>query len=143
MARKTKPLTDTEIKAAKPKDADYPLYDGDGLPLLIKASGRKLWQFRYYRPLTKQRTKQNLGAYPAVSLSDARKFRAESRTLLAKDINPQEHQKERVRNSQEAKINTFSLVAGRWWNVKKTSVTEDYADDFCRLLERDIFLSNR
>lgn len=31
MARKTKPLTDTEIKAAKPKDADYQLYDGDGL----------------------------------------------------------------------------------------------------------------
>ena len=26
MARKTKPLTDTEIKAAKPKDADYQLY---------------------------------------------------------------------------------------------------------------------
>ena len=28
MARKTKPLTDTEIKAAKPKDADYQQYDG-------------------------------------------------------------------------------------------------------------------
>lgn len=51
MARKTKPLTDTEIKAAKPKDADYQLYDGDGLTLLIKSSGSKLWQFRYYRPL--------------------------------------------------------------------------------------------
>ncbi|VTN90966.1 integrase [Klebsiella pneumoniae] len=50
MARKTKPLTDTEIKAAKPKDADYQLYDGDGLTLLIKSSGSKLWQFRYYRP---------------------------------------------------------------------------------------------
>lgn len=74
MARKTKPLTDTEIKAAKPKDADYQLYDGDGLTLLIKPSGRKLWQFRYYRPLTKQRTKQSFGAYPAVSLSDTRKF---------------------------------------------------------------------
>ena len=49
MARKTKPLTDTEIKAAKPKDADYQLYDGDGLTLLIKSSGSKLWQFRYYR----------------------------------------------------------------------------------------------
>jgi hypothetical protein len=66
MARKTKPLTDTEIKAAKPKDADYQLYDGDGLTLLIKSSGSKLWQFRYYRPLTKQRTKQSFGAYPAV-----------------------------------------------------------------------------
>lgn len=38
MARKTKPLTDTEIKAAKPKDADYQLYDGDGLTLLIKSN---------------------------------------------------------------------------------------------------------
>lgn len=38
MARQTKPLTDTEIKAAKPKDADYQLYDGDGLTLLIKYS---------------------------------------------------------------------------------------------------------
>lgn len=66
MARKP-PLTDTEIKAAKPKDADYQLYDGDGLTLLIKSSGSKLWQFRYYRPLTKQRTKQSFGAYPAVS----------------------------------------------------------------------------
>jgi integrase len=124
MARKTKPLTDTEIKAAKPKDADYQLYDGDGLTLLIKSSGSKLWQFRYYRPLTKQRTKQSFGAYPAISLSDARKLRAESRVLLAKDIDPQEHQKEQVRNSQEAKTNTFLLVAQRWWNVKKASVTE-------------------
>lgn len=63
MARRTKPLTDTEIKAAKPKDTDYQLYDGDGLKLLIKSSGSKLWQFRYHRPLTKQRTKQSFGAY--------------------------------------------------------------------------------
>lgn len=139
MARKTKPLTDTEIKAAKPKDADYQLYDGDGLTLLIKSSGSKLWQFRYYRPLTKQRTKQSFGAYPAVSLSDARKLRAESRVLLAKDIDPQEHQKEQSRSTQEAKTNTFMLIAERWWNLKKTSVTEDYAHDIWRSLERDVF----
>lgn len=48
MARKTNSLTDTEIKVAKPKDADYQLYDGNGLTLLIKCSGSKLWQFRYY-----------------------------------------------------------------------------------------------
>lgn len=139
MARQTKPLTDTEIKAAKPKDTDYQLYDGDGLTLLIKSSGSKLWQFRYHRPLTKQRTKQSFGAYPAVSLSDARKLRAESRALLAKEIDPQEHQKELARSSLEAKTNTFQLVAERWWNVKKASVTEDYAEDIWRSLERDIF----
>ncbi|HDT4634419.1 integrase [Klebsiella pneumoniae] len=139
MARRTKPLTDTEIKAAKPKDTDYQLYDGDGLTLLIKSSGSKLWQFRYHRPLTKQRTKQSFGAYPAVSLSDARQLRAESRALLAKEIDPQEHQKELARSSLEAKTNTFKLVAERWWNIKKASVTEDYAEDIWRSLERDIF----
>lgn len=96
MARQTKPLTDTEIKAPKPKDADYLLYDGDGLALLIKSSGSKLWQFRYYRPFTKQRTKQIFGAYLAVTLSDARKLRSESRILLAKQIDPLEHQKEQL-----------------------------------------------
>lgn len=139
MARKTKPLTDTEIKAAKSKDTDYLLYDGDGLTLLVKHSGSKLWQFRYYRPFTKQRTKQSFGSYPSVTLSDARRLRAESRALLAKDIDPQEHQEEKVRNSLEAKTNTFMMVAERWLGVKKNSVTEDYAKDIWRSLERDIF----
>lgn len=139
MARKTKPLTDTEIKAAKPQDKDYQLYDGDGLTLLIKSSGSKLWQFRYYRPYTKQRTKQSFGAYPAVTLSDARKLRTESRSLLAKDIDPQEYQKDQIRSSQEAKTNTFQLVAERWWEVKKSTVTEDYGNDIWRSLERDVF----
>lgn len=64
MARETKPLTDTEIKAAKPKDTDYQIYDDAGLTLLIKSGGSKLWQFCYHRPLTKQRTKQSIAAYP-------------------------------------------------------------------------------
>lgn len=48
MARKTKPLTDTEIKAAKPKDADYQLYDGDGFTLLIKSrvTDAPIWLYR-------------------------------------------------------------------------------------------------
>ncbi|MGV2701276.1 UNVERIFIED_CONTAM: hypothetical protein LJD30_23000, partial [Raoultella ornithinolytica] len=30
MARQTKPLSVKEIESAKPKEADYVLYDGDG-----------------------------------------------------------------------------------------------------------------
>ena len=59
--------------------------------------------------------------------------------LLAKQIDPLEHQKEQLRSSQEAKTNTFKLIAERWWNVKKTSVTENYAEDIWRSLERDVF----
>lgn len=31
------------------------------------------------------------------------------------------------------------LIAERWWNLKKTSVTEDYAHNIWRSLERDVF----
>lgn len=54
MARQTKPLSVKEIESAKPKEADDKLYDGDGLELLIKSSGSKIWQFRYIRPVTKK-----------------------------------------------------------------------------------------
>ena len=115
------------------------LYDGDGLELPIKSNGSKIWQFRYIRPVTKKRAKKRIGPYPSVTLADARSYRAESRSLLAKQIDPQEHQQVLLRSSLEAKTNTFQLVAERWWNVKKTSVTEDYAEDIWRSLERDVF----
>ncbi|WP_211838242.1 integrase domain-containing protein [Proteus terrae] len=139
MARQTKPLSVKEIDAAKPKQSDYVLYDGDGLELLVKSNGSKLWSFRYIRPLTKKRAKKSLGAYPAVSLAEARSYRLEARTLLAKQIDPQDHQKEQIRNTLEAKKNTFQLVAERWWEVKKSTVTEDYGKDIWRSLERNVF----
>lgn len=37
MARRTTPLTDTEIKKAKPKEKEYSLCDGYGLLLRIKS----------------------------------------------------------------------------------------------------------
>lgn len=79
MARQTKPLSVKEIESAKPKEADYKLYDGDGLELLIKSSGSKIWQFRYIRPVTKKRAKKSIGPYPSVTLADARSYRADSR----------------------------------------------------------------
>ncbi|QTL40734.1 integrase arm-type DNA-binding domain-containing protein [Xenorhabdus budapestensis] len=139
MARQTKPLSVKEIESAKPKEADYVLYDGDGLELLIKSSGSKIWQFRYILPVTKKRAKKSIGSYPSVTLADVRNYRAESRALLAKQIDPQEHQQEQLRSTLEAKTNIFKLVAERWWNVKKTTVSEDYAKDIWRSLEKDIF----
>ena len=42
MARLAKPLSDTEIKTAKPKDKEYNLTDGSGLQIRIKPNGSKL-----------------------------------------------------------------------------------------------------
>lgn len=135
MARQTKPLSIKEIDAAKPKQREYSLYDGGRIELLVKPNGSKLQSFRYTRPLTKK----SLGAYPAVSLADARRYRLEADSLLAKQIDPQDHHKEQVRSTLEAKANTFQVVAERWWKVNKSTATEDYGNDIWRSLERDVF----
>ncbi|MEQ9771980.1 integrase domain-containing protein [Pectobacterium jejuense] len=139
MARLTKPLTDTEIKTAKPKEVDYTLHDGDGLQLLIKTNGKKVWQYRYFRPFTQKRAKLTFGPYPEVTLADARQRRREARTLLTKDIDPYEHQYSLRKQALEAKSNTFKIVAEQWLQLKKSSITADYASDIWRSLEKDIF----
>ena len=64
MARTTKPLTNTEVKQAKPRAKEYSLVDGDGLALRVKPNGSRLWIFNYYRPYTKKRANLGFGAYP-------------------------------------------------------------------------------
>jgi len=64
-------LTDTAIKKARATDKLQKLSDGGGLQLHIAATGSKLWRLAY-RFDGKQKTLA-LGAYPAVSLSDATK----------------------------------------------------------------------
>jgi len=86
MARTTKPLTNTEIKQAKPRDLVYTLTDGDGLQLRVRPSGSKIWLLDYRRPYIKIRTSLSFGAYPDLSLAEARQKRTEAKALLAKDI---------------------------------------------------------
>ena len=47
MPKVVKPLSDTQIKNSKPKEKDYTLTDGDGLYLLVKNTGSKIWRFQY------------------------------------------------------------------------------------------------
>ena len=94
MARRTTPLTDTEIKKAKPKEKEYSLCDGYGLLLRIKPNGSKLWLFNYIRPILGTRTNLGLGTYPIVSLAEARMLRDDCRKLLAQQIDPKKHREE-------------------------------------------------
>ena len=141
MARTTKPLTNTEVKQAKPKEKVYTLSDGGGLQLRIKPNGSKLWLFDYIRPHTKKRTCLSFGLFPALSLADARKKRDEAKALLTKDIDPKEHRDEKNRLTEMAHSNTLTHVAAQWLEVKKTKVTADHAADTWRSLELHIFPS--
>lgn len=139
MARITKPLTNTEVKQAKPRDKVYSLSDGGGLQLRVKPNGSKLWLFDYFRPLTKVRTSLSFGSYPEVSIADARKKRDEARKLLAKEIDPKDHRDEANRLNETAHTNTLRHVAVQWLEVKKSKVSDNHALDTWRSLEGHIF----
>lgn len=139
MPRRTLPLTDTEIKNAKPRDKEYNLADGNGLSLRVKPTGTKAWIFNYYHPFTKKRTNLGLGNYPEVTLAHARQRRDEARKLLAQDIDPQEH-RELNRAQQKAEFdNTFQKVAEDWLDVKRPAITENHAKSTWNSLELHIF----
>lgn len=118
MARTKRPLTNTEVLRAKASEKDLTLHDGDGLFLIVKISGKKLWRFRYQRPATKQRTMMGLGAFPALSLADARGLRTDYLALLANGIDPQIQAEVAEEAQQIALDSIFSTVAANWFQLK-------------------------
>lgn len=139
MARTTKPLTDTQVKQAKPKEREYNLADGNGLYLRVKPSGSKLWIFNYSRPFTKKRANISFGQYPTLSLAKVRLARQENLQLLSDNIDPQTHKAEQQRINSEAHGNTLKKVTEKWFQIKKSKVTKAYAEDIYRSLVLHVF----
>lgn len=81
-------LSDAAVRNAKANGKVQKLSDGGGLYLHVTATGSKLWRMAY-RFEGKQKL-LSFGAYPAVSLKDARHRRDDARESLAKGIDPGE-----------------------------------------------------
>lgn len=139
MPRKIIPLTDTKIKQAKPTDKAYKLSDGEGLQLRIRPNGTKTWLLDYFKPFTKKRNAISFGTYPDISLKKARELKDEAKKLLAQDIDPKEAKDQKAAEAEKALNNTFMHVATDWFDVKKTKITAEYADDVWRSLEIHVF----
>ena len=136
MAKKTTPLTATQILQAKPKEKEYNLLDGDGLALRIKPNGSKLWLFNYYRPITRKRANLSIGKYPSVSLAKDRTKAIEARELLADGIDPKEHRDTTLREKQLELSNTLQSVFDDWIEVKRTSVKEQTVKKLKQRIEK-------
>lgn len=132
-------LSELKIKNAKPIEKDYILVDGDGLQMRVRINGSKLWNFNYYHPVTKKRINMGLGAYPELSLAQARKMTIEARELLATGIDPKE-QRDSLKQAKKAETeHTFQNVATAWYELKKDAVTPAYAEDIWRSLTLHVF----
>ena len=139
MPKLAAPLTDIQIRHAKPKDREYSLSNRQGLSLRVRTSGTKEWVLRYKRPFTGVRTAIKLGNYPNLSIRDIQDEHINCLNLLAKDIDPIEARTSKDREEQASKINTLELAAAKWFEVKKTKITEDFAKDVWHSLDSHIF----
>lgn len=137
MPKRILPLSDIQVKNAKPKEADYKLSDGYGMHLLITTTGGRLWRFQY-RFEGKQKLLA-LGAYPAVTLADARQRREDARKLLANGVDPGAVKKAQKESRDVANANSFEVVAREWYNKFKTSWSDSYSRVVISRLQRDIF----
>lgn len=139
MAKISKGLTDKVIKQAVATGREYVLSDGDGLQLRVRPNGSKSWQFRYRHPQTNKINKMALGAYPALSLKDARKLTISFNERIALGVDPRAEQEAAKKEHQAIHEHTFKNVASNWFEMKRTEVTEDYAQDIWRSFELHMF----
>lgn len=136
MPKRIAPLTDLQVRTAKAPKKAAKLYDGGGLFLSITPSGGKLWRFKYrFGGLEK---KLSFGAYPAVSLSDARQRRENARQLLAQGIDPGLVKKEQ-RQAGWQEGDTFEALAGEWIALQQGAWVPTHTETIKARLEAYVF----
>jgi len=133
MPRQTLKLTETQIKAAKPKAKAYKLYDGEGLILLVRPSGTKVWQYPY--KLHNKHNIYTIGQFPDVGSSMARQIRDEARALIINGIAP-------IESKASHKLpagaqNSFGTIGGEW--LEKQIWVPKHKSNIKRQLTNDIF----
>lgn len=127
-------LTDAKIQALKPSDKPFKVSDSHGLYLLVKPGGSRYWYLKYR--INSKESRIALGAYPAVSLSDARQQREGIRRMLALNINPvQQRAAERGSRMPEKMFKTVALA----WHGSNKKWSKNTADRLLASINNHIF----
>ncbi|PXL17010.1 tyrosine-type recombinase/integrase [Klebsiella variicola] len=127
-------LSDAKIRTLKPTDKPFKVSDSHGLYLLVKPGGSRHWYLKYR--INGKESRIALGAYPAVSLSDARQQREGIRKMLALNINPaQQRAAERGACTPEKVFKTVALA----WHKNNKKWSQNTADRLLASMNNHIF----
>lgn len=132
------PLTEMQVRNAKPHDKSYKIFDGGGLYLDVAPGGSRIWRMKFRQANGKENT-LTFGHYPEVSLQEAREKRLEARRLKARGVDPAKHRDELKRLAAEEAANTFEKIAREWYVNKIPTWSERTAKNMLLRLEADIF----
>jgi integrase len=138
MPKLATPLTDIQVKTAKPKDKPYTLADGGGMYLEVMPSGSKIWRMSY-RQENGKNNRLTFGAYPEVSLLDARKKRLDAKKLKAAGNDPAQAKRIEKLHRATSNANTFEAVAREWHTNKLDTWQARTATNILHRLEKDVF----
>lgn len=132
-------LTNTGIQALKAADKPYSKPDGQGLILFIQPNGAKWWRFRYR--INGVPKMLSFGAYPEVSLAQARVKRDDARALVADGIDPSAARQDKKAQAKLKSVNTFKAVANDWHALHNKSKSERHQQRVRRWLDVYLFPS--
>ena len=133
-------LTDAFIRGLKFDGATKKYTDSGGLYLFVSPAGGRLWRLDF--SFAGKRKTLSLGAYPAVSLKDARSRRDEAKELLARGIDPGARKKEAkavVMAEVREQTTTFESVAREWYRKKTVAFSPGHQKKILFRLERQLF----
>ncbi len=133
-------LTDTKARNAKWSGTTTQgdkLTDDGGLYLFVTPAGGKLWRMAY-RFGGKQRVLA-IGAYPEVTLSQARDLRDAAKAALSNGIDPSQQKRAQKLHAAAQADNTFAAVAASWYEQWKVGKAAQSIGTKWARLERDIF----
>jgi len=121
-------LTDAQCKRAATSDKPKKIFDGHGLFLLVTPAGGKTWRMAY-RLEGKQQT-ATFGAYPLISLADARTKRDDLRRKLVNGESP--------KTAKVKAAMTFQSACETYWEGRK-DVSDGYRTNAMRGLEMHLW----
>ncbi|WP_323635244.1 tyrosine-type recombinase/integrase [Pectobacterium polaris] len=127
-------LNDSKIRNLKPSAKPFKVSDSHGLYLLVNLGGSRLWYLKYR--INKKESRLSLGAYPDVSLADARQQRDGIRKLLAQNINPT--QQRAAEKAARSPAKSFKTVALSWHKSNRTW-SENHAARLLASMNNHIF----
>lgn len=130
-------LTATQIKAAKPKEKAYKLFDGGGMYLEVFPNGTKSWRLKYRIGGKEKRVV--FGVFPTVTLAEARAKRDEAKKVLAAGGDPGQEKQAEKQAKVMAVSNSFERLALEWHEHKAPNWSAGYASDILEYLKKDIF----
>ncbi len=132
------PLSELQIKNAKPADKPYRMADGGGLYIEVSPSGGKLWRLKFR--IDGKEKRLSLGTYPAIGLKAARTMREDARQLLAQGIDPAAHKQAQKASRSERAGNSFEVIAWEWFETKMKPIrSEGHTSKIISRLKRDVF----